>query len=210
MEAPDQAPASLAYSNYQRLPSLVLGFHGCEREVGEAVLRGAEPHLLRSTNEHDWLGDGIYFWENDPVRALEWAHECKDRPELTKGKINDPFVVGAVIELGFCLNLLARDCLQELEVAYTLLKAVHQAAGTEMPKNQGPQGVLRFLDRAVIGMLHASRKKTPGYPEYDTVRSPFVEGSKLYPGAGFERKNHVQIAVRHSARIRGYFRPLPD
>jgi len=38
----------------------VLGYHGCDEELGEAVLR-AEEVLLPSTNDYDWLGEGIYF-----------------------------------------------------------------------------------------------------------------------------------------------------
>jgi len=43
---------------------------------------------------------------------------------------------------------------------------------------------------------------------YDTVRSPFQEGTPLYTGAGFQTKNHIQIAVRNLACIKGYFRPI--
>ncbi|HZU36516.1 MAG TPA: hypothetical protein VFA18_11435 [Gemmataceae bacterium] len=43
--------------------------------------------------------------------------------------------------------------------------------------------------------------------EYDTVRAAFLEGEPVYPGAGFSRENHIQIAVRNSACILGVFRP---
>jgi hypothetical protein len=43
-------------------PTWVLGYHGCDREVGEAVLAG-ETELLPSENDWDWLGTGIYFCE---------------------------------------------------------------------------------------------------------------------------------------------------
>jgi len=58
---------------YQHVPGLVLGFHGCDKEVGEALLRSPNGHLDASANAWDWLGSGIYFWENDPKRALEFA-----------------------------------------------------------------------------------------------------------------------------------------
>jgi hypothetical protein len=37
----------------------VLGFHGCRRSVGEAILSGAEKHLKSSQNQWNWLGSGI-------------------------------------------------------------------------------------------------------------------------------------------------------
>jgi hypothetical protein len=43
-------------------------------------------------NEYDWLGNGIYFWEHSPERARRWAGA-------------DGIVIGAVIQLGNCLDL---------------------------------------------------------------------------------------------------------
>ena len=38
-----------------RTPTWVLGYHGCDREVGEAVLAG-KTVLRTSENDWDWLG----------------------------------------------------------------------------------------------------------------------------------------------------------
>src|SRR5437667_162610 len=97
-----------------RSTALVLGYHGCDREVGERILGGGG-HLQPSENDYDWLGSGIYFWEDTPSRALEWA-------------------------------------------------------------------------------------------EFDSVRAAFVEGEPLYPGAGFHRRTHIQLCVRSTAQVIGYFR----
>lgn len=43
---------------YNKLPNLVLGFHGCNREVFEKVIIKGE-HLKASSNTYDWLGSGI-------------------------------------------------------------------------------------------------------------------------------------------------------
>ena len=50
--------------------SFLLGYHGFDREVGEAVLSGRE-HVVLSENVYDWLGHGAYFWENSAKRALD-------------------------------------------------------------------------------------------------------------------------------------------
>ncbi|MEN8219396.1 MAG: hypothetical protein ABFS56_24190 [Pseudomonadota bacterium] len=44
---------------YKHYPSLVLGFHACEREIGEALLSG-DGGFKTSTNDYDWLGNGIF------------------------------------------------------------------------------------------------------------------------------------------------------
>jgi hypothetical protein len=40
--------------------------------VGEAVLAG-QSELRASQNTYDWLGHGIYFWEYNPRRAIQYA-----------------------------------------------------------------------------------------------------------------------------------------
>ena len=91
---------------YKFQPSFVLGFHGCDKSVAERVLAGAgKPHLRRSTNQYDWLGNGIYFWESSPKRAMEWAEFVRDNPSVSSGKVVTPAVVGAIIDLGYCGTL---------------------------------------------------------------------------------------------------------
>ena len=60
--------------------SVVLAYHGCDRSVAKSVV-GREKELKASQNAYDWLGEGVYFWENSPRRALRWAQFLKDNPE---------------------------------------------------------------------------------------------------------------------------------
>lgn len=50
---------------------IVFGFHGCEREVAQKAILNREP-ITPSNNAYDWLGNGIYFWENDPVGVCHY------------------------------------------------------------------------------------------------------------------------------------------
>lgn len=86
--------------------SLVLGFHGCDREIGEQILHGAIKHLRKSENRYDWLGHGIYFWKNNPERALQFVKELCEHPRKGMSAIKTPFVLEAVIDPGHCLNLM--------------------------------------------------------------------------------------------------------
>lgn len=205
------ADRATQYRLYQRVPGLVLGFHGCDKKVAEEVLSQQDKHLRTSENDYDWLGHGIYFWENDPLRAMEFAVEAKNNPRLTRGRIETPAVVGAVIDLGVCLNLMDRTGLQELAAAHNALASMFDKAERPLPVNAGKERAARMLDCAVIEFAHAVRDKSDpneGIPTYDTVRGAFWEGGELFPGACIESKNHVQIAVRHpDTCILGYFRP---
>lgn len=196
---------------YTLLPSFVLGFHGCDRSVGEAVLAGHST-LIPSSNPYDWLGAGIYFWENNPVRALSYASQLKERPARTKGRIKEPFVIGAIIDLGYCLNLTDEKALLEVGAAHGELAKLMALAGQTMPENKvafasDSDLLLRQLDCAVFELLHELRNDSQ-QKSYQSVRSPFLEGASLYPGTRFMQQTHIQICVRDRLCIKGYFRPL--
>lgn len=158
----------------------VYGYHGCSRDVADRVLAGKGVSLQSSENDYDWLGSGIYFWEEAPQRALEWA-EYKFGPA-------DAAVLGAKIRLGHCLNLMDVDAYTTLRESYFNL--IEQ--GVSLPKN-GKH--LHRLDCAVINaaLRHAEvEMKMP----YDTVRCPFVEGEPVFPDSKFFDHSHIQLAVR--------------
>jgi len=85
-------------------PFQITGFHSCDKEVGLRILNGNEP-IKPSNNDWDWLGGGAYFWEQNPVRALQYGEESAANLQYNKIRIKTPFVIGAIIELGNCLNL---------------------------------------------------------------------------------------------------------
>lgn len=195
---------------YSFLPSLILGFHGCDREVAEEVL-ASKKRLRPSENDYDWLGHGVYFWEQNPLRALQYAQFIKDHPERGRTRIKEPFVLGAAIQPGHCLNLLESTSLDLLKQSYEMLKVTLGKIGEKLPTNK-PVGqeqdlLIRKLDCAVIEALHQYRKVKKEDP-FDTVRGVFFEGADLYPNAGFKEKNHIQLCVRNPNCIKGYFRIL--
>ncbi len=198
---------------YSILPSFILGFHGCDESVAEAVFSGKH-HLNPSQNHYDWLGEGIYFWENSPARAMEYAILRQEHPvRKSHPKVHRPAVVGAIIDLGYCLNLLDAKFLQMVKDEFVRLHAAAKEAGIELPKNRplGKSGelLLRDLDCAVINKLHNTRKRE-NLRAIDTVRSAFIEGQPLYEGSEFSDRNHIQICVRNVGCIKGYFRPLAE
>ncbi len=188
-------------SYFSGAPGLVLGFHGCTEEIAKKVIN-RECDLTPSKNKYDWLGEGVYFWEANPLRAMEWARTvCK----------GEGAVVGALIRLGHCCNLLDSKCLKEISESYKFYMALCEAQNMQMAKNELPKSgadiLLRNLDCAVINNLHSLREEK-GLPAYDTVRGVFWEGKELYPNAGFREKNHIQLAVKNTSNILAYFSPL--
>lgn len=145
-------------SIYQKVPELVLGFHGTTQTVAKKVVN-QEENLKHSDNDYDWLGSGIYFWQNNELRALKFAEDAKKRKHLTDA----PKVVGAVLDLGICLDLLQSKNLQEVKSAHIYLPRIFKNSGTQIPQNIVPNSsgdkLVRNLDCAVIAMVHEIRKQ---------------------------------------------------
>jgi hypothetical protein len=194
-----------AWTIYRQSQGLVLGFHGCDSKTAKGVFDGGR--LKPSTNDHDWLGNGIYFWEGDPWRAFAWACEAMKHPGMVTQRIRRPAVVGAVLDLGRCCNLMEYGTVGELAKAFGVISNTYRAIGLELPQNtgRGEDQVRRFRDKIVMDTVHAIRENE-GLPSYQTVRAAFIEGERVYEGAGFRQKTHIQIAVLDDSCIKGYFR----
>jgi hypothetical protein len=185
-------------------PFQITGFHSCDKEVGLRVLNGKD-QLKQSENAWDWLGGGVYFWEQNPGRALEYAIEVAKGRQKNNGPIKTPFVIGAIIELGNCLNLMEPNSLSIVKEAHTSLEKMIAGSKQKMPVNKDAK---RRLDCAVIQYVHQTNKNQ-GITPYDTIRSAFLEGDRIYPGSNFTDRLHIEICVINTELIKGYFLPRP-
>ena len=186
-------------------PFQITGFHSCDRDVGLRVLNGGD-QLKASDNPWDWLGGGVYFWEQNPARALEYATDCATGKQKNKTPIINPFVIGAIIELGNCLNLIEPQSINIVKEAHKALEEMIIEGKEVMPVNKGAN---RMLDCAVIQYVHEINKRSERFDlkPYDTIRSAFVEGKPIYPGSNFTDRLHIEICVINTDLIKGYFLP---
>jgi hypothetical protein len=181
--------------------NFVLGYHGCRKAVADHLIAGSD--FVVSQNDYDWLGSGIYFWLSDPDRAIDFMREKFKREGISEA----PAVVGAIIDMGLCLDLSTISGVKAVSDAYRGFIRTVRLAGDRMPENSGGTDLLRrHLDCAVINYLHFVRDEA-AVPSIDTVRGIFQEGKPAFPNAGFREKTHTQIAVRNPDCIKGVFRP---
>lgn len=181
----------------------VIGYHGCDAKVAEQLLRGES--FKPSQNDYDWLGEGIYFWEYGADRALQFAEDQRAR-----GKVKTPAVVGALLQLGNCFDLMDTRFTKNLGEAYATFATLSKRSKTPLPRNTGKTKdlMLRRLDCAVIKWnLELLAGLAENSIKYDTVRCGFVEGKPAFKGSGIREKSHVQLAVRNPSCIIGVFRP---
>lgn len=193
--------------DYQRM---VIAYHGCDASVVEDVLT-KQGTLKPSENRYDWLGKGIYFWEHGPQRAWAWANR---RARNGSRAIKKPAVLGAILHLGACFDLLDTANTNLLTQLFPEFEKASRAEGRDLPVNEAPPHgnpddlVLRYLDCAVINWALSELEKEK--LEYDTVRCSFSEGGPVFPGSKIFRQSHIQIAVRNPEVIVGFFLPAID
>ncbi len=148
------------------------------------------------------------------MRVLEWAQWKK---------FDEPFVVGAAIDLGNCLDLMVRENLDLLGSAYDSYVAQQKKSDLKILENKstrdskpGDDKKLRFLDCAVITHLHKILDDEQSAPSsdlpamvqpFDSVRGLFEEKPEVYPGSGFFKNTHSQIAIRNLGCIVEIFVP---
>ena len=184
-----------------RYDRMVIAYHGCDARVADRLLAG-EP-FRKSRNDLDWLGEGVYFWEYGYDRALQFAEEQRKR-----GKVERPAVVGALLQLGNCFDLMDTRCTADLEDAFPRFVALCERKGRPIPINGGvtPDLLLRRRDCAVIKFC-LDTLQGRGDVLYDSVRWGFREGAPVFDGSGVFTKSHVQLAIRNESCILGAFRP---
>jgi hypothetical protein len=164
----------------------VVGYHGTSREAAERILRSG---FLISRNPYDWLGDGVYFFQDAPARAAAWAYDLYGPSRI---------VLQATIAIRDCLDLLDMRWTRTLTVAYDGFLAQLKRAGRPLPKQRKGSGAHR-LDREVIN--YAVGVLSEQGVNIRVVRSAFIEGEPIFPDSALFDRSHVQLAVRDTSCI---------
>lgn len=164
----------------------VYGYHGTSQTAAALIVHGT---FLPSNNRYDWLGDGIYFWEEAPERAWEWARQVYG---------DDAAVVASRLLLDSCMDLAERHWQEFLAEVYRSFAHERKQRGRAVPR-QRPNSGSHPLDRVIINRAVVTLAQQGIVIR--VVRSPFREGKRLYPWSALYSHQHVQIAVRDTALI---------
>jgi hypothetical protein len=205
---------------YRRRPSFIIGFHGCDESVRDKLVMNPNS-IVMSEKPYDWLGNGFYVWENNYQRALQWAKDKKKR-----GEIETPSVLGVLLLLDNCLDFTDSEFIYNIGDYFNLMKVEYEALNEPLPRNKNidkdshKDRLIRELDCSVIEFMHEkieeqiiTDNKAKGYSDlshFDTARGIFTEGGPAFEGAGIQKKNHIQICIRNSNSIKGFFIPRKE
>ena len=157
----------------------VVGFHGTTEETAEVILNST---FRISKNPYDWLGDGVYFFQDAAQRAWEWARENHGE---------NAAVIGAKILLVDCLDMLDTKWTKVLTEAYDQFLHHYKQLGRNVPsQTDGYHRLDREVINYIVGVLSEQGITIR------CVRASFAEGHPVYPDSAFYHRGHVQIAVR--------------
>ncbi len=172
----------MAYLDYHRT---VVAHHGTSAKIADALIDG-QP-FQESTSVNEWLGSGVYFWEYGPKQAWWWARRYK--------KLADPAVVGAMIRLGNCFDLLDSRNIGVLQRAKDGMIKLMKREGVEIPKNER---AYKNLDCAVFNYFY-QMVEDEGEPGIDSARAAYVpteSKKRIWHASWIYRDTHIQICVR--------------
>lgn len=179
-------PQILDYSDYHRT---VIGFHGTDTAAADRLVSGED--FEPSDNADEWFGKGIYFWEHAFKQAWWWARSHKKHP--------DPAVIGAVIRLGNCFDLLDPGNAIILRGFHDKMIEDMEAAELEIPINVRTR---RRLDCAMFNYMYddCEQARKP----LDSARAVYVPTSparRVCTGSWISEETHIQICVRNPKSI---------
>ena len=164
------------------------GYHGTSHSKAIDILRCG---FRASDNDYDWLGTGIYFFQDAPIRAKQWAKQ--QYPE-------NPAVIRSLIRLDNCIDLFDISWQPLLKNVYNPFVEQYQATNRPLPKQNPDRSKAHRLDCAFLNYsieYIAMQGQT-----IDSVRAAFMEGDRLFPNSAIFDLTHVQIAIRNPALIK--------
>jgi hypothetical protein len=166
----------------------VYGYHGTSRTKAMSILNNG---FRVSDNDYDWLGTGIYFFQDAPARAGAWAKE--QYPE-------DPVVIRASIYLEGYMDLLDIVWFEDLKTIYSVFAEQYRFRGVPIPLQNPSISKAHRLDCAFF--KYTTQLLLGQDNQVECIRAAFVEGNSIFPNSAIFDLAHVQIAVLNPALIK--------
>jgi len=175
----------------------VWGYHGTLQENVEGILSQG---FQLSRNPWEWLGDGVYFWQDAPNRAREWAEEWAARG--THQSVEKTAIIQAKLRLENCIDMLDvgwRDALEELSKDF--LGRIRKTPEFAKLKNHriGTRRGRHELDAAFFNYAVGELANTG--MRVSSIRAAITEGEPILPDSPLCYKSHVQICILNTSLI---------
>lgn len=169
-------------------PLRVYGYHGTNKRSAQKIIaRGFD----FSTNDYDWLGTGVYFFQDAHRRAAAWARERYP---------DSPAVIRSELVLENCIDLLDISWSPIIKETYGMLVREYERANIPLPSQNPQRSKAHRLDCAffnyMVEKVLATQNITVG-----SIRAVFNEGDRIYPSSAIFDRSHIQIVIRDLSLI---------
>jgi hypothetical protein len=168
-------------------PLEIYGYHGTSQTKAQSILANG---FRMSDNNYDWLGTGIYFFQDAPLRANQWA---------TLQYPSEPVVICACLRLENCIDLFDVGWQPILKAVYNDFVDEYQSDGQPLPAQNPENSKAHRLDCAFLNYtveLLASLGQM-----VESIRASFMEGDRLFHDSAIFDLAHVQIAIKNPKLI---------
>lgn len=182
----------VSFHDYNRT---IIGYHGTTAEIAERLANG-EP-FTASENDDDWFGNGVYFWEYAPKQAWSWSTKFKRKKQ--------PAVVGAIIRLGHCLDLLDPSNVSTLKQFHDDTLVRWRNSKVKIPQNGNQH---KRLDCALFNLFYA--QATIPIETARAVYVPTESAKRAWLRSWIYEEAHIQVCVRKSENILAVWRVRKD
>lgn len=168
-------------------PIRVACYHGTSKQAANVIIQQG---FNLSANDYDWLGTGVYFFQDAPVRAMRWA--TQQHPE-------NPAVIRSLIRLENCIDLLDINWFPLIRNGYNSFVDELLRANQPLPRQNPARSKAHRLDCAYFNYIvevlsHHGQK-------IEAIRGVFLEGERIFPDSAIFDQAHVQIAIRNTSLI---------
>jgi hypothetical protein len=168
-------------------PVRIYGYHGTSREAANRIIQQG---FRESTNDYDWLGTGVYFFQDAPMRAPAWATELYP---------DDPAVIRSLIRLENCIDLLDLNWFPLIRNVYNAFVDNLRTSNLPLPRQNPSRSKAHRLDCAYFNYI--TEVLSSQDQKVDAIRAVFLEGDRIFPDSAIFDLAHIQIAIRNNDLI---------
>ncbi len=166
---------------------LVYGYHGYVEE------RFSNYEMNRyhiSTHNGNWLGDGLYFFQDAPLYAKGWAKFITRKNLNSENKRIRFRVIKAKINLSRCLCF----CGKPAQSLFLRIRKIYDHYQEEMNLTIENQIAYHYLDNSIVETI-CKIASDLGF-EVKSVRGAFPAGKELFYSGLLKDMTHIQFTLR--------------
>ncbi len=170
---------------------IVTAYHGTTTRAAH-IVNGTEFDSDRNTRPK-WLGDGIYFFQDAPNHARQWAET------LSQIRGEAPIVFQADIDLTESLDFLDTTHWDYFKIYLKHAKPAPTAqVGPNVITSSQPRPKFLGWNFEDHHHIHQFIALIEDRRRINAVRCPFIEGNQLYANSWFFDEAHVSICVKRT------------